>query len=153
MSPLTTDPVFQAYCASAVVLGLNMLALATVTAGTRARANEAINPEDVALNRTARVVYDEGNELTARIRRAHRNALENVVLFLATGLLLPLVGAPLWAAAPLYAVFVAARLVHSLAYVSARQPWRTASYGVGVLAQVGVLVVVGFLAVQGLLAA
>lgn len=149
MDTLSSNPVFQAYVASAIVLGLNLLVLANNTALTRAFAGEAVNPEDRRLNATASVVYEGGNELTQRYRRAHRNALENVLLFLATGLLLPLVGAPLWAAGPLFAIFVVSRLVHSVAYIRALQPWRTLGFGVGALAQIGILAVLGWKVVAG----
>lgn len=138
---LTTNPVFHAYVVTAAILGMNVLLLANSTALTRARNNEVVNPEDTRLNRTATVVYDAGNDRTARFRRAHRNALENIPLFLITGLLLPILGVSLHVAVSLYAVFVVARLAHTVAYVAEVQPWRTLSFGIGALDQVVLLVV------------
>jgi uncharacterized MAPEG superfamily protein len=131
------------------VLGLNLLLLANNTALSRARAHEAVNPEDLRMVADAAVVYEGGNALTQRYRRAHRNALENVVPFLVTGLLLPVLGTPFAVAAPLYAVFVGARVAHSVAYLYELQPWRTLSFGVGALAQLGVLAVVAVTVVAG----
>lgn len=142
MNPLT-QPVTQAYVASAVVLGLNLLVLANATALTRAKATEVINPEDKKLNAKADVVFEEGNDTTARYKRAHRNALENIPLFLVTGYLLTLTSAPFALAAGLFAAFAFFRVTHSLCYVAGVQPWRTASFAMGMLAQVGVL---GYLA-------
>ncbi len=134
--------VMQAYLASAVVLGFNVVLLAQATAVTRAKAKEVINPEDTKLNDAATVVFDEGNDRTARIRRAHRNALENVPLFLTTGYLLTLTGISFGLAATLFGIFVVFRLVHSITYVGSIQPWRTASFGISNVTQ---MVMLGYL--------
>jgi microsomal prostaglandin-E synthase 1 len=141
-----SNPVLHAYVATCVILGLNLLVLANNTALTRAFSNEVVNPEDTRLNSGALVVYDAGNDRTARYRRAHRNALENIPLFLVTGLLLPVVGVSLPVALGLYGVFVVSRVVHSVAYVRQLQPWRTASFAIGALTQIVLLVVVAWTA-------
>lgn len=140
---MTTNPVFVAYVLTTAVLGLNLIVLANATAGTRAKANEVINPEDKRLNQAAEVVFEGGNDTTARWRRAHRNALENIPLFLVTGFLLTLTGTSTTMAYALYGVFVAARLLHSVAYIKQVQPWRTIGFAIGALDQtvlLGVLV-------------
>ena len=144
MNQLVSSPVFQAYIASAIVLGLNLLVLANNTALTRARSSEVINPEDAKLNPKASVVYEEGNDKTARYRRAHRNALENVPLFLITGLLLSLTGVSATAAYVLFGIFVVARVLHSVFYVGAVQPWRTAMFGIAALDQLAILGFLGY---------
>jgi uncharacterized membrane protein YecN with MAPEG domain len=141
---IVASPVFHAYIVSAVILGMNLLVLANNTALTRAFANEAVNPEDQRLNAAAAVVYEGGNDRTSRYRRAHRNALENVPLFLVTGFLLAVVGAPAVPSYVLFGIFVAARLLHSVAYVNQLQPWRTASFAVGALVQVAILVLLAW---------
>ena len=143
MNPLAESPVLQAYVVASVVLGANLLVLANNTVLSRTKASEVVNPEDKKLNADAAVVYEAGNERTSRYRRAHRNALENIPLFLVTGFLLTLTGIPFVAAAVLFGVFVTARLAHSIAYVTATQPLRTASFVIGALVQIGML---GYLA-------
>lgn len=142
MSQLANDPVFQAYIASVVVLSLNVLGLASATAVTRTSAAEVINPEDKRLNASATVVYDEGSDGTQRHRRAHRNALENIPIFMITGLLLVMVGTSLTVAASIFGVFTVARILHSICYVKGIQPFRTVAFAIGVTAQVTLL---GFL--------
>jgi uncharacterized membrane protein YecN with MAPEG domain len=142
---MTSNPVFSAYVASTALLGLNLLWLANATALTRAKASEVINPEDKRLNKAAEVVYEGGNDVTARYRRAHRNALENIPLFLVTAFLLTLTGTSLTTALVIYGIFVAARLLHSVAYVKQLQPWRTASFAIGAIDQ---LVLLGVLVYQ-----
>ena len=136
---MTANPVFTAYAVSATVLGFNLLVLANNTALTRAKAKEVVNPEDTVLNAEADVVYEAGNQRTERYRRAHRNALENIPLFLITAFVLTLTGVSFTTAAVLFGIFVAARLFHSVAYVRQLQPWRTASFAVGALDQAAIL--------------
>jgi len=140
---LIDNPVFQAYVASAVVLGMNMLVLANNTALARAGADEVVNPEDVVLNKNAKVVGNAGIEKVERYRRAHRNALENIPLFLITGFVLTLTPVPFLTAAILFGIFVFFRVVHSFAYMKQKQPFRTASFAISALDQVALL---GFLA-------
>ncbi|MBL4688841.1 MAG: MAPEG family protein [Nannocystaceae bacterium] len=143
--PIPASPVFTAYVASTIVLGVNLLLLANNTALSRAKAKEVVNPEDEVLNQGAKVVFENGNDLTERYRRAHRNALENIPLFLITAFVLSLTAVSTMTAYVLFGIFVAARLFHSFAYVTQLQPWRTVSFGVGAVDQ---LVILGVLAYQ-----
>lgn len=144
METLIENPTFQAYVVSAIVLVMNMLTLANNTALSRAGADEVINPEDIVLNKNAKVVGNAGIEKVERYRRAHRNALENIPLFLITGFVLTLTPVPFMAAAILFGVFVFARVVHSFAYMLQKQPYRTASFAVGALVQIALLGFLGF---------
>ncbi len=149
MDALTASPVFQAYVATTVVLGFNLLVLANNTALSRAAAGEAVNPEDTALNKDAKVVYEDGNAKTERYRRAHRNALENLPLFLITALVLCFTTVPLTIAGALFGIFVAARIAHSFAYIFEKQPWRTASFAIGGLDQAALLLVLAYYTFMG----
>ena len=144
MQELIANPVFQMYVISTVLLTLNLVFLANATAVTRAGANEVINPEDVRLNKVASVVFDGGNDQTYRFRRAHRNALENIPMFMITSALLPLTGATTAVAGVLFASFVVIRWVHSFCYIKAIQPFRTGSHGVTAVLQLVTLGVVLF---------
>ena len=141
MSQLT-DPVFQSYVGAVVVLSLNVLGLANATAFTRSQHAEVINPEDKKLNDQAAVVYEEGNDKTQRYRRAHRNALENVPLFMITGLLFVMTGPGSALAAAIFATFTVCRIAHSVCYVKSIQPFRTMFFAFGMLTQV---VMLGFI--------
>lgn len=141
---MTTNPVFTAYVLSAAVLGLNLLVLANNTALSRAKAKEVVNPEDQVLNKEADVVFEAGNDLTERYRRAHRNALENIPLFLITAFILTLTGVSLTTAGIIFGVFVAARVLHSFMYVKGIQPWRTVCFGIGAVDQLVLLGVLVF---------
>jgi len=136
---MTENPVFVAYVLTTAVLGLNLFMLANGTALSRARAKEVINPEDKRLSQAAEVVFDGGNDTTARYRRAHRNALENIPLFLITAFLLTLTNTSTTTAYAIFGIFAAARLLHSVAYVRQLQPWRTMSFAIGAIDQVVLL--------------
>jgi uncharacterized MAPEG superfamily protein len=65
----------------------------------------------------------------------HRNDLENIPAFLAMGLLFVTVEPPFWIAALLFAMFVLARLAHTVAYATAQNhEVRAAFYSVGSIA-------------------
>ena len=108
------------------------------------KAKEVINPEDQALSKKSTVVLEGGNDKTARYRRAHRNALENTPLFMITALYLTLMGTSATVAAALFYPYAAMRILHSLCYVKAIQPFRTVSFVIALLIQVGVLGLIGY---------
>ncbi|HWO22468.1 MAG TPA: MAPEG family protein [Kofleriaceae bacterium] len=143
MNALAVLPAFSAYVASVVVLGLNLVGLANATALTRSKASEVINPEDMKLNSKASVVYDGGNDRTARYRRAHRNALENTPVFMITALVLTLMGVSATIGAALFYPYAGLRILHSVFYVKGIQPFRTMAFALALLIQV---VVLGFIA-------
>jgi uncharacterized MAPEG superfamily protein len=149
MNALASLPAFSAYAVSVMALGVNLLGLANATALSRARANEVINPEDKKPDQAASVVYDEGNDKTARYRRAHRNALENVPLFMITALLLTLMGASATVGAALFYPFAGLRILHSVCYVKQIQPFRTVAFVLGALVQLVVLGFIGYYAFAG----
>ena len=139
MNDLLARPAFALYSLACVVLVANLFILAGMTGGVRNKAKVVVNPEDLGVNAGAKVQQTEA-ETVARLLRAHRNALENFVPFAVLGLIYVLMGATARGATILFGTFVAARVLHSVIYLWAKQPWRTIVYGVGVLATVGILV-------------
>jgi uncharacterized MAPEG superfamily protein len=144
VNTLQTLPAFSAYAGSLLILGLNLVGLANATALTRGQASEVINPEDKALNKQATVVFDGGNDRTARYRRAHRNALENTPLFMITAGVLTMMGISASLGAGLFYAFAALRILHSVCYVKAIQPFRTLSFVLALVIQVVVLGMIGY---------
>ena len=149
MNALAGIPAFSAYAVSVIGLGLNLLGLANATALTRARAGEVINPEDRKINQKASVVYDEGNDQTARYRRAHRNALENTPLFMITALVLTLMGASATIGAALFYPYAGLRILHSVCYVKQIQPFRTMTFALAALIQIVMLGLIGYYTFAG----
>lgn len=124
------DPVLQAYALSVCAVIVTLYYLGFTTARIRAARQVVVNPEDVGVNPGARVGEVEHPDVQ-RIQRAHRNALENAVPFFAIGLLYAMTGPGLTLTRALFATFVAVRVFHAAFYLTARQPYRTASFVIG----------------------
>jgi prostaglandin-E synthase 1 len=144
MNALATLPAIQPYVVTVLVLGANLVGLANATALTRGQAAEVINPEDQKLNQKATVVYDAGNDKTARYKRAHRNALENTPVFMITAFVLTSMGASATVGAALFYPYAAFRVLHSICYVKGIQPFRTISFVIALILQVVVLGFIGY---------
>jgi uncharacterized MAPEG superfamily protein len=130
-------PVFVAYAITCVVLCLNLLMLWVSSGAIRAKGGVAINPEDGA--RYGVPVSEFDPPTVARLLRAHRNAEATIYPFLLLGLLFVFTGGNAAIAIPIFAIFVVARIVHSIAYLKAMQPWRTIAFAVSLLAVVALV--------------
>ncbi|MFZ5937306.1 MAPEG family protein [Pseudomonas sp. HS6-2] len=123
------------YALCVVVLFLKMFAVSCYQGWFRLRHRAFTNAEDAAVfNRVARE-----SELAQVIRasRAWANDLENIPAFFALGGLAIAMNAPAAVTAGLSILFTVARVLHTLAYLSGVQPWRTVFYGVGLLCLLG----------------
>jgi uncharacterized MAPEG superfamily protein len=147
--PISTAayPAFVAYAITCIVLCLNLLVLWVSSGAARAKGGVAINPEDGA--RYGAAVSELEPPMVSRLLRAHRNAEATIYPFLLLGLLYVFVGGRAAMAIPIFAVFVVARIAHSIVYLKAMQPWRSIAFGVSLLA---ILVLRGAI-IRGLLMA
>jgi uncharacterized MAPEG superfamily protein len=131
------NPVFLAYAITCVVLCLNLLTLWVSSGAIRAKGGVAINPEDGA--RYGVPVSEIDPPTVARLLRVHRNAEATIYPFLLLGLLYVFTGGKVAIAIPIFAIFVVARIVHSIVYLKAMQPWRSIAFAVSLLAIVGLM--------------
>jgi len=136
-SALSVYPAFAAYAVAALLLAVNLLFLWVWSGLTRGRTRTAINPEDAA--RFQAQLRDSDPPEVGRVLRAHRNAEASIYPFLLVGWVYVLAGAGAQIAMLLFGIFVAARGVHSWAYLGARQPLRTISFIVGGLALIAMM--------------
>ena len=118
------SPLFATYAIAASLMILKVLSMAwlTVYRMMKVKAGWA-SPEDLQktrLNPNPDPSQLDKNEYVERIRRIHHNDLENVPFFLVAGLLFVLTNPPLLLARVLLYTYVATRLLHFAAYVSAR---------------------------------
>lgn len=132
-------PAFPPLIVFSVLLVLKMGAVAFVTANSRRKARVVLNPEDTKVNPGAHAAAAEAPE-TLRAKRAHLNDAENIPGFLVLALLFTLTGASATAGWAYFGTYFAARVLHTLCYLNAIQPWRTAAYFLGQLAQLGIMV-------------
>lgn len=120
-----------------VLLSLKALLLGTATAATRGKLLSFINAEDAKWLGGAHVSADP--EAVARLKRAHRNDLENLLPFFICGLLYVLSGGQALAGYIYCGVFLTSRMLHTIAYLGARPMLRRNAYTIAFL----MIVIVG----------
>ena len=136
MQTLAANPSFAIYALSIVVLSLNVLGLWGYSGGVRAKTKTTMNPEDARTTAKGADVVAADPPEVARVLRAHRNAVDNILPFALIGFLFVAFGGSPLMTAIFCGTFTAFRLVHSLSYLAAKQPWRTLSFVVSSAATV-----------------
>ncbi|XP_058834916.1 microsomal glutathione S-transferase 1-like [Topomyia yanbarensis] len=122
---------FRTYAFWSVILVLKMLALSQLTSLTRVRKKVFANREDAAtISPTLKPKFDDPH--VERVRRAHRNDLENILPFFLVAFLYLLTRPDPALAANLIRVAAVGRIVHSIVYavIVLPQPARLLSYAV-----------------------
>jgi uncharacterized MAPEG superfamily protein len=135
---LSDNPAFLPYALASSILSLQILVLALLTGLARLRGGIWVNPEDAEAFKGEKVAADHPD--VVRANRSHMNTLENAVPFFVVGWLYVLTGATRTGATTYFATFVAARILHSIAYALGIQPWRSIAFFIGVFAIVGMAV-------------
>lgn len=126
MHQIIGTPVFTVFALVLIAESLKTLLLGTATAYTRGQLKLFLNQEDADwLGGSAVEVEHPG---PARLFRAHRNNLENLVPFLAIGGTYLASGASAAAGMVYFAGFFIARSVHTVAYLGKRPALRRNSY-------------------------
>ncbi|XP_062862146.1 microsomal glutathione S-transferase 1-like [Trichomycterus rosablanca] len=131
--PIESD-VFMAFCTYATIAILKMMLMAPLTAYFRVTRKAFANPEDTNLGKTPeeKKKMHRVDEDVERVRRCHLNHLENIVPFVMVGLLYALTGPNLSSALMHFRIFVASRLVYTVAYINAMpHPLRGLAWMVG----------------------
>ena len=78
----------------------------------------------------------QGDEDVERVRRAHRNDMENIFLFFANGAFYLATGPDPWVAINLMRLFTISRYIHTYIYLyGIDQPWRGIAWMVGASVQ------------------
>jgi glutathione S-transferase len=123
MNLLTMEnPVFVTYMITAAIMILKVMGQGWMTVYRMLKVQAGwASPEDLQaglINRKPSPEQLEVNDYVDRSRRMHRNDLENIPAFLACGLIFVATGPSLVLANSMMYGFVAARLLHALAYAS-----------------------------------
>lgn len=135
---LLAAPALHVWAVVALLLVLKMVALGVYTSALRIRRKVFATPEDYTLQNMAPV--GASDEDVERVRRAHRNDLENVLPFLVVSFVYVLTGPSLGAARVYLWGYLAARTLHSVFYVRSMQPHRTIAFSVGGVLMLAMLV-------------
>ena len=148
MSTLTMqNPVFVIYMIAAALMVLKVMGQGWVTVYRMLKVGGGwASPEDLRsgiINRHPDPSQMEINDYVDRSRRIHRNDLENIPAFLAVGILFVIAGPSTILAGVLMYGFVAARLLHTLAYATQQShEVRATLYTVGSLSVIAMAVYV-----------
>jgi glutathione S-transferase len=137
MNELLTSPVFRLFGVVYLVLVLKMVVVGAYTSVLRITGKIYATPEDYKLQGLA--PRSTVNEDIERVRRAHRNDLENILPFFGVGLLYALTNPSLAVARVLLIGYAAARVLHSVFYIMAWQPHRTIAFGVALTLMLAML--------------
>ncbi len=136
------NPVFSTYAIAATLMILKMMGQGWITVQRMMKVGGGfLNPEDQSrgwANPTPRPGQLEPDDSVERSRRMHRNDTENIPVFLVAGLLFAATGPALWVAQCLLFGYVASRLAHFWAYLTAK-PHEVRA----VLFTIGSLIVIG----------
>ncbi|NOU32261.1 MAG: MAPEG family protein [Polyangiaceae bacterium] len=149
MQSWMNSPAFVAYALAGLALSANMGVLWAYSGAVRGKTHTVMNAEDVGTVAKRAEVVPADPPAVARVLRAHANATAASVPFLFLGLLYVLLGGPALPAMILFGVFVAARLLHSVAYLAEKQPFRTIAFATGGLTTIALLGNVAWLVVRG----
>lgn len=145
------DPLFATYVIAATLMILKAVSMSWLTVVRMMKVRSGFrSPEDLKktpLNPAPHADQLAPDERVDRIRRIHLNDLENLPFFLASGFLYVLTQPPLLLAQLLLYGYVASRLLHFFAYLTARTHDTRAT-----LWTVGSLILI-FMTVRTLLAA
>ena len=142
-------PLLRFYALTAIILTLKMAAIGIVQGRARTGEKKFANPEDAKMF-GAEVVPQEVPAVQ-RAANAWRNDLENIPIFLILALVYVMAGLSPTMFVIYCAVFVVARILHTIFYIKAIQPWRTIVYSVGAVAMFALIIqlFVGFVIVGG----
>ncbi len=135
------NPVFVTYMITAAIMILKIMGQGWMTVYRMLNSKSGLaSPEDLQkglINRNPHPEQLDRNDYVDRSRRMHRNDLENIPAFLVCGLLFVAIDPTVQLANILMYGFVAARLLHTLAYATKQShEIRATFYTIGSLAVV-----------------
>jgi uncharacterized MAPEG superfamily protein len=131
-----SDPNVRTLIQVDVLLILLLMTMGNYTSLTRIRRKVYATPEDYEINRVAPSASPDAS--VERSRRMHQNHLENVAPFLVLSLLYTLTRPPHGTLAWLLWGFLGARVLYTVFYVRAMQPFRTITFAIGALLMLAV---------------
>jgi uncharacterized MAPEG superfamily protein len=142
----TLHPAFNVFVICAALLVLKMILVGHYTGFIRIKREGIVNPEDVKAFRTSKPELAQEDAVVARGLRAHRNDLESTLPFLAIGLPYLMTGPSAATATGLFIGFTVFRMLFSVFYFLAAQPWRSLTF---ILGELCVLVMLGQMLLWG----
>ena len=127
------------YAITAIVLTLKMAAISIVQGRARVSARESLPTRKMPRTFGGQQASAEA-PMVERASRAWRNDLENIPIFLIHRLDLRIRGPLGGSICHLLPVFMAARIVHTICYLNAIQPFRTISFTAGAVTMLAMMI-------------
>lgn len=142
MTSMLLGETFKIFAGCSFVLCLLMFALGFVTAALRNSRKSYANVEDKSVF-PKDAQYNQGADHpdVLRAMRAHRNLIESLLPFSILGVIYVLSGASVLGAEICMIGFTVVRVGHAIVYLKELQPWRTAFFGLGLVAMMGMMVI------------
>lgn len=139
------NPVFVTYVVAATLMILKMMGQGWMTVARMMKVGGGfLNPEDQTAgwtNPKPRPGQLDPDDYVERSRRMHHNDTENIPVFLVAGLLFAWTQPPLLVAQVLLYGYVASRLAHFVAYLTARShETRATFFSIGSLIVIGMAI-------------
>jgi len=128
----------QMYAITAIVLALKMAAISIAQGRGRVSAGAFTNPEDAKTFGTQLASAEA--PAVERASKAWRNDLENIPIFLIIAWIYVYAGLSARAFVIYCVVFMIARIIHTICYLNAIQPWRTVAFTVGALTMLAMMI-------------
>jgi glutathione S-transferase len=137
MDELLNDPAMRLFAIVSLVLVAKMAVVGSYTSILRIGRKVYATPEDYQLQGMAPAARTDAD--IERVRRAHRNDLENILPFFAVGFFYALTNPSLLMARIYFVGFALARILHSVFYIRSVQPHRTIAFAVGAILMLAML--------------
>ncbi len=138
MNEFTATPLFVVFAIVLILESLKSLFLGTVTAIKRGELKQFLNKEDADWLGGESLAIDHPD--SARIFRAHRNNIENLLPFAILGLLYVSIGGDRYMGIGYFVTFFVGRVGHTYAYLNARPMLRRNMYTLGWLSLIALSV-------------
>ncbi|MBC7474793.1 MAG: MAPEG family protein [Candidatus Sericytochromatia bacterium] len=119
------------YAVCCIILFLKIFALGMVQGASRAKNKVFMKPEDAKM--AGGVVSTSDTPMAITAGNAIKNDLENIPMFLFLALVYVMTNC--WDRGSLiyFSIFTFARIMHSVCFLKAIQPWRSIFYGIALL--------------------
>ncbi|XP_053694747.1 prostaglandin E synthase-like [Sabethes cyaneus] len=118
------DQVLHTYIFWSAILVGKMLLMSVLTIMQRFRKKAFVNEEDIVTDKKLKLKFDDPD--VERVRRAHRNDLENILTYFAIAFFYMLTNPDPWIAGTIFRAVAIGRIIHTVVYalVVVPQPTR-----------------------------